>query len=253
MESNGSVPTLANYQLRLPSFEGPLDVLLGLIERERVEVSDLSLVAVTDGFLEYLSTLDDAPPVLLAEFAGVAARLLVLKSRAMLPRPEVVDIDPDVDDLTEQLREYQRAKHAAAQFREFERSGLRTFGRPPNGELPPPKIVLVPPPLGHLRRAMLRSLARVRAEPEVAAFRRIVTIGEMLDRLRSRIASVRHRTRFTDMVGSNDRDETLVGFIALLALWRRGEVHVEQEGLFTDIHVMPAAALAAAPVSGGDA
>lgn len=249
MTRNGAVPTLANYQLRLPSFEGPLDVLLGLIERERLQISDLSLVTVTDGFLTYIAGLDDAPPALLAEFAGVAARLLVLKSRALLPRPEVVEPEPDVDDLAQQLREYQRAKQAAESFRELERAGLRTFVRPPVTDLPPPKIVLVPPPVGHLRRALLRTLARVRAEPEVAAMRRVVSIGEMLDRLRGRIARVRYRARFHEMVGSNERDETVVGFIALLALWRRGEVHVEQAGLFEDIHVMPASSV---PVAGGD-
>jgi segregation and condensation protein A len=247
---NGAAPTLANYQLRLPSFEGPLDVLLSMIERERLEISDLSLVAVTEGFLSYIEGLDDAPPVLLAEFAGVAARLLVLKSRALLPRPEVVEAEPDVDDLAQQLREYQRAKQVAESFRVLETSGQRTFVRPPVTELPPPKIVLVPPPIGHLRRALLRTLARVRVEPEVAALRRVVTIGEMLDRLRHRLGRVRHRTRFHEIVGSTERDETVVGFIALLALWRRGEVHVEQEGLFSDIHVTPAAG---ATVSGGDA
>jgi segregation and condensation protein A len=247
--SNGTTPTLANYQLRLPSFEGPLDVLLGLIERERLEISDLSLVTVTDGFLDYISGLDDAPPVLLAEFAGVAARLLVLKSRAMLPRPEAVEVEPDVDDLAQQLREYQRAKQAAESFRSLERSGMRTFARPPMTELPPPKIVLVAPPVGHLRRALMRTLARVRIEPEVVSLRRVVTIGEMLDRLRTRLTRIRDRARFQDMVGSHDRDETVVGFIALLALWRRGEVHVEQDGLFADIHVAP---VSAATAAGGD-
>ncbi|MGH9174365.1 MAG: segregation and condensation protein A, partial [Vicinamibacterales bacterium] len=123
MTTNGTTPTLAGYQLRLPSFEGPLDVLLGLIERERLEISDVSLVAVTDGFLGYIAQLDDAPPALLAEFAGVAARLLVLKSRALLPRPEVVEEEVDIDDLAEQLREYQRAKQAAESFRSIERAG----------------------------------------------------------------------------------------------------------------------------------
>ncbi|MDQ3547209.1 MAG: segregation/condensation protein A [Chloroflexota bacterium] len=236
--------------MRLPSFEGALDVLLGLIERERLEISDLSLVTVTNGFLTYIAGLDDAPPALLAEFAGVAARLLVLKSRAMLPRPDVVDHEPDVDDLAQQLREYQRAKQAAVSFRELEQAGQRTFVRPALTNLPPPKIVLVPPPVAHLRRALLRTLARVREEPEVAALRRIVTIGEMLDRLRGRIARTRHRARFREMVGTNDREEMVVGFIALLALWRRGEVDVEQDGLFADIHVLP---VSGATVSGGDA
>lgn len=240
MTTNGTTPTLASYQLRLPSFEGPLDVLLGLIERERLEISDLSLVAVTDGFLSYIADLDDAPPVLLAEFAGVAARLLVLKSRAVLPRPAAVEADPEVDDLAQQLREYQRAKQAAESFRSLERSGMRTFARPAVTDLPPPKVVLVAPPVGHLRRALIRTLARVRIEPEVVALRRVVTIGEMLDRLRHQLTRIRDRARFQDMVGSHDRDETVVGFIALLALWRRGEVHVEQDGLFADIHVAPA-------------
>ncbi|HEX5164963.1 MAG TPA: segregation/condensation protein A [Thermomicrobiales bacterium] len=243
------MPTLANYQLRLPSFEGPLDVLLGLIERERLEISDLSLVTVTDGFLGYIESLDDAPPALLAEFAGVAARLLVLKSRALLPRPETVEVEPDVDDLAQQLREYQRAKQVAESFRALEQAGRRTFVRPPMSDLPAPRIVLVPPPVGHLRRALVRTLARVRAEPEVTALRKVVTIGEMLDRLRHRIARVRGRARFHEMIGSNARDDTVVGFIALLALWRRGEVHVEQDGLFEDIHVMP---MSGAPVGGGD-
>ena len=236
--------------MRLPSFEGALDVLLGLIERERLEISDLSLVTVTDGFLTYIAGLDDAPPTLLAEFAGVAARLLVLKSRAMLPRPDVVEQEADVDDLAQQLRDYQRAKQAAASFRELEQTGQRTFVRPALTNLPPPKIVLVPPPVAHLRRALLRTLARVREEPEVAALRRIMTIGEMLDRLRSRIARTRHRARFQEMVGSTDREEMVVGFIALLALWRRGEVDVEQDGLFADIHVLPVSGTTSA---GGDA
>ncbi|MEX1158675.1 MAG: segregation/condensation protein A, partial [Thermomicrobiales bacterium] len=192
----------------------------------------------------------DAPPALLAAFVGIAARLLVLKSRAMLPRPDVVEAERDLDDLAEQLREYQRAKRAAESFRALETSGMRTFGRPPATDLPPPKIVLVPPPVGHLRRALLRTLARVRAEPEVAAMRRIVTIGEMLDRLRTRLARARHGARFHEIVGSNGRDETVVGFIALLTLWRRGEVDIQQDGLFADIQVTP---LAGAPVSGGDA
>lgn len=250
MTSNAATPTLANYQLHLPTFEGPLDVLLGLIERERMEISDLSLVNVTDGFLAYIEALDDAPPTLLAAFAGVAARLLVLKSRAMLPRPEVVEPEPDLDDLAEQLREYQRVKQVAASFRDLQHSGQRTFVRLSSGDLPAPTIVLVAPPLGHLRRALARTLGRIRPEPEVAALRRIVTIGEMLDRLRNRLTHVRQRIVFREMVGSTDRDELIVGFIALLALWRRGEVEIEQDGLFSDIHVAPSGS---GGVSGGDA
>jgi segregation and condensation protein A len=213
--------------------------LLGLIERERMEITDLSLVAVTDGFLAYISTLDDPPPALLAEFAGVAARLLVLKSRAMLPGARQVETEPDVDDLARQLREYQFAKQVAQSFRDIEQSGERTFARPLATDQPPPKIVLERAPVGHLRRALTRMLARVQSEPEVVPLRPVVTLGEMLNRLRVHLSRARRPARFRDLIGSQARDETVVGFIALLALWRRGEVRVEQAGLFADIHVAP--------------
>jgi segregation and condensation protein A len=244
-------PTLAGYQLRLPAFEGPLDVLLGLIERERLDVSALSLVAVTDGFLEYIGALHDPPPLLLAEFASVAARLLVLKSRALLPRPETVEPEPDVDDLAEQLREYQRAKQAADAFRDLADSGSRSFGRPPATNLLAPKIVLIAPSLAHLRRALLRSMTRARAEPELAVMRRVVSIGEMAGRLREGLARVRSGARFRDLLRAGDREEIVAGFIALLALWRRGEIAVRQERLFGDIHVSTAKRTDAA--AGGDA
>ena len=235
---------LDEYQLRLPSFEGPLDVLLNLIERERLDISELSLVAVTDGFLAYIEGLEDPPAALLAEFAGIAARLLVLKSRALLPKPPAEEEEPDVDDLAEQLRQYQRAKAAARHLRAIEALGHRTFARPPTTTIVVPRIILVPPPIAHLQRALLRTLARVRVEPEVAPLRRIVSIGEMVDRLRGRLRPAGGTRRFREIVGSQHRDELTVGFIALLALWRRGEVEVIQDSLFGDIHVQSSAIVA---------
>lgn len=235
-----SVGLLDGYQLRLSSFEGPLDVLLALIERERLDISDLSLVAVTDGFLTYVETMHDPPVALLAEFVGIAARLLVLKSRAMLPRPLAPEEEQDVDDLARQLREFQQLKRAAQTLRATEELGWRSFGRTPTALSTPSRTVLVAPPVGHLRRALLRTLSRSRDATEVAPLARVISIGEMLDRISSRLARFRHPRPFHDLVGSRDRGETIVGFIALLTLWRRGAVDVRQEGLFHDIHVFPA-------------
>lgn len=239
--SVGEGGLLNGYQLRLPSFQGPLDVLLGLIERERLDISDLSLVAVTDGFVDYIESMSNPPAVLLADFVGIAARLLVLKSRAMLPRPTVDETEQDVDDLARQLREHQQMKRAAQALRVTEEQGWRSFGRPALATHAPTRTILIAPPVANLRRALLRSLARVREEAEVAPLRRVVSIGEMLDRITGRLARFRRPLRFHDLVGSGERDETIVGFVALLALWRRGIVDVRQDGLFTDIHVVPIA------------
>lgn len=240
--------TLSDYQLRLPTFEGALDVLLSLIERERLDISDLSLVQVTDGFLVYIDELTDPPPALLAEFAGIASRLLVLKSRALLPRPLEAEEEPDLDDLAAQLREYQRAKQAADMLRSRHESGARTFCRNRTMLGIPARALLVAPPVGHLSRALRRTLARSRPAPQVAALTPLVSISEMLVRFRERLC-LRRNWRFYDLVGVQDRSETIAGFIALLALWRRGEINVSQSNVFGEIHVESSDRLAIADVA----
>lgn len=227
---------LAGYQLRLPMYEGPLDVLLQLIERDRLEVSNVSLVAITDGFLGYIAALRDPDPALLAQFLAVASRLLVLKSRALLPRPADEPEDDQADDLVRQLREYQQAKLAAAMFRERESAGLRSFPRPPSRANGSANLVLVVPPPSHLRRALLRAVARRRQEPEVTRLRVQVTIEEMVARIRRELEGLRV-VSFRRIVGGATREELVAGFIALLALWRRGVVAVEQRQHFDDIWI----------------
>lgn len=234
--SNGTPPFgLGAYQLSLPSFEGPLDVLLSLIEREKLEISDLSLVAVTDGFLQHIDGLESPPPALLAEFLGVAARLLVLKSRAMLPAPEDVDQPDEVDDLAGQLREYQRMKAVAESLRESQTALWRSYSRLAPPPERPSRVNFVLPPVATLGKAMLRALARQPVEPEQVVIRRVVSVTEMAARLFSAVLQTPGRLRFLDTVDRRDRDEVVAGFIALLALWRRKQVEVHQDGLFGDI------------------
>lgn len=232
--------TLSTYQLRLPSFEGPLDVLLTLIEREQLDISDLSLVAVTDGFLSYIEQMEDAPPQLLADFLGVGARLLVLKSRALLPRPEAVDQEEDVDDLAEQLRVYQRMRQVANGLREAQSAIWRSYPRTAAPPTRPTRVTFELPPAGHLGRALMRALARQPSEPESVVMKRMVSVTEMAARLISAVTASGRSRRFYDLVQRSNREETVAGFIALLALWRRRQVEIRQDGLFGDIVIEPA-------------
>jgi segregation and condensation protein A len=92
------------YQLRLPAFEGPFDVLLRLVERSHVVITDVSLIEVTSQFLAYVAELDQQDAELIAEFSSVGSRLVVLKSRSLLPRPPIEETE-QVSDLARELIE----------------------------------------------------------------------------------------------------------------------------------------------------
>lgn len=230
-----AAPELSGYQLKLVDFEGPLDVLLQLIERQRMEISELSLIAVTDGFLAYIQHLDHPPPRLLAEFAGIAARLLVLKSRALLPRAPQAESDEEVDDLAGQLREYQRVKRLAAEMRRNDESGWRSFA--PQAGIPDRivNVQLVVPALDQLRARFLRALARQPLVPDIAPIRPVLSIAEMARRIMSFAIRPGRRSRFASVVAGSTRHETVAAFVALLSLWSQREISVEQAGLFGEI------------------
>ena len=115
------------FQLQLPVFEGPLDLLLHLIEREEMDITAVSLVQVTDQYLSHLRSGQQIDATALAEFIAIGARLLYLKSRALLPQPAVDEEEEEElgDDLVQRLREYRRYKEAAGTLREIEEMGLR--------------------------------------------------------------------------------------------------------------------------------
>src|SRR5512137_2055525 len=102
------------YQVRLPAFEGPLDLLLQLIEREKLDISSISLAQVADQFLAYVREMDQIAADTLADFLVVASRLVWIKSHLLLPQPLQPGDDEQEEDpaeaLARQLREYKRFK-----------------------------------------------------------------------------------------------------------------------------------------------
>ena len=135
-----------SFQLALPIFEGPLDLLLHLIEREELDITNIALVQVADQYMEYIRASEQLNLDALADFIYIGARLLLLKSRALLPRPKteeelLSEYEDPTDDLARQLREYKLFREAAGQLREIEQAGLHSYPR----IAPPPEL---PPPLG---------------------------------------------------------------------------------------------------------
>ncbi len=238
MAERTSDPTLSTYQLRLPTYEGPLDVLLRLIEKSQLAIEDVSLVAVTDQFLAFVAEMDEAPPAVIAEFAAVGARLTVLKSRSLLPRPVVDTEEPEQSDLTHQLREYKRIKDLAKHLGDLHGMGRPAVGAG-HGAIARPNQVrhlrLLPhePPV--LVRALRRRISTLTKPAQVIVQRRAISLRDLVGRLAGMV-SPHHWLSFGDYTHDlRTRTEVATAFLAVLVLVRRGEVNAAQDGLFADI------------------
>lgn len=235
--------TLDQYQTRLPSFEGPLDLLLNLIERQKLDISEVSLVSVTDQFLDHIAGLDDRAPHIIAEFTTVGTRLTVLKSRWLLPRPPVVDEEeaPDPDDLVEQLRAYQQLKKAAAELSGRMEDGYTAFAPTGTGPVVRTRDVgetrLTNYEPGVLLRMIRRRLAAVPKTVQAIRARKIVSIREMTDRVLSAVSRLTRVNFHTVTQDATTRTERATAFLAVLVLVRRRVINADQTGLFGDIEL----------------
>ncbi|MGA7670907.1 MAG: ScpA family protein [Nitrolancea sp.] len=231
-----SAELLNGYQLRLPTYEGPLDVLLSMIERNQLAITDVSLVAVTEQFVTFTAGLTSASSDVLAEFMTIAARLLLLKSRSLLPRPETVDDEEESDDLVARLKEYQQVKLGAEDLRQRERQGIQSWPRIVGLPEVPLVEVAARTPVHTLVNALRRCMAREPQRPEPYTPIPVISLKDMTHRLLARLG--RGRIRFSSLVGrSANRDEHAVAFIALLALLRQRLVEATQSGLFGEIEI----------------
>lgn len=233
-----SVSVIQGYQLRLPVFEGPLDVLLRLIERNQLEITDVSLVDVTDQFLSYVAALSETSPGVLAEFTQIASRLLLLKSRSLLPTTRTEDDEPEPDDLTQQLLVYKSVRDAALMLDKRQKQGLQAYGRPPSaGDWGNSTESLLPMPATVLVNALKRCVARHAPDPGAYRPRPVISLADMTRRIVDRLRRRGH-TRFTSLLSrAPDRHEYVAGFVALLTLWKQRTVEVWQEEHFGEIEV----------------
>ncbi len=239
-------------EITLPVFQGPLDLLLHLIERDDLDITAVSLVAVTDQYLRAIRTSEGFDPGALAEFVAVGAKLIFLKSRALLPQPPQdepgnVEEDDVGRELVELLREYKRFAEIASVLEERQETGLRIYTR----LAPPP-----PPPEGtglsnvtveRLRAIMIEVLNKkpVEARPRAVlqrdtAMTLVQRIGEFRERLRRRGKFSFRRA----IMECTNRIEVVVSFLAILELLKSGEADARQAEAWGDIEVVALAVAA---------
>jgi segregation and condensation protein A len=225
--------------LDLEVFQGPLDLLLQLVERRKLEITEVSLAAVAGQYLQAVRALPERDLELLSEFLEIGSRLLVLKSRALLPRPPVDDEEQPVDDLAARLEEYRRFKEAALALAASFEAGRQTFGHPVRPELEVLQRPLAPIEAQTLAR-LWRSIARRQptAVLETAPLTPRVAVASRLLAIREQLAA-RGRVAWLEVCGET-LDELVATFLAVLELVRRSEALVRQERSFGLIELLPA-------------
>lgn len=223
------------HTVAVGEFEGPLGLLLELVERNRLEVTGISVAQITESYLERIRALGDRPPEEISEFLGLGARLLYIKSLALLPAESQTEQGEEISRLSLELEEYRRMQTAAREL--SKRSSVAeswhrgATERLEPHELPPPKI-----DLEQLADAFSRALLRSEPARAVGVIREHVSLEEMTTRLKEQL---KHSTfDLRDFLAScRDHAEIIVAFLALLEQIRAGSVRVTQDGQFAPIIV----------------
>jgi len=240
----------SDYKVKLEIFEGPLDLLLYLIKRDELDIYEISLERITRQYLEYLQAFKELNIDVAGEFVVMAANLIYLKSRSLLPvdqQPPEEDAEEDDPrwDLIRQLIEYKKFKEAAAQLqvRQLEQEGV--FIRQGGGI---DSIVNGPLPLGEvgifqLINAFQTVIKRVEARENLREiFGEHFTVSDKIDWILRRVGDgvpLRFSELFATMAS---RVEIVVTFLALLELIRLRQVRATQPDPFAEIEIAAAVA-----------
>jgi segregation and condensation protein A len=247
---------LGDYPVRLEMFEGPLDLLLHLIKKHEINIYDIPIALVTKQYLEYLDLMSELNLDVVGEFLVMAATLIHIKSRMLLPRPDPAQEDPDEDPreaLMRQLLEHQRFKAAAELLHEREIQRSAQWGRPDArvsevvGEAPEPEVEV---DLFSLMAAFRQVLDRAKQRPRVILPPEQISIEARIDQLKARLSDT-EACGFEELFADVEtRGGMIVTFLALLEMIRLKLVRVFQQGNFGPIRVYKRARPAGAPTFG---
>lgn len=235
---------------QLKDFDGPLDLLLHLITKAQMDIRDIFVSEITDQYIETVRGASDLDMDDATEFLVMAATLLEIKSRAMLPKPpklEEGEEDPE-EALMRRLEEYKRFRETAAAMQQFERAAQDLFTKlPEEYPLPPQETEITGLTLDGLTAAFLRVWARKPAA-EVQEINHYAprdihrdehNVQECMLTLLRAVRSA-GKLRFEDAFSeAPTREEVVTLFLALLELLKLGETHIEQESVYGDILLLP--------------
>ena len=241
------------YRLEKLNFDGPLDLLLSLIDKNKVDIYDIPIVEITDQYLAYVGGMEETDLDIVSDFIVMAATLLDIKARMLLPEEETKE-DEEEDprkELADRLIQYKRYKYIAAELKGREEDAIRFMYR--DSELPEALKSYVPPvDLNELLKGVtyeglmevyekvlkrMKNAINERAEELKTIKRDRISLIKCIEGLRS-YAKGHRRFSFTELLNDRrDRSEVVVSFLAVLELMKMGKISVTQEDLSKDMEV----------------
>ncbi len=225
-------------KVKVEQFEGPLDLLLQLIETQELDITGLALAKVTEQFLDYVKQLQEKNPMHLADFLIIASKLLVIKSKALLPTLELgIEEEESAYDLTQQLLQYKKYKEVAKIFRRFDLRRQQSWTREADFNdrtafMPDPSVT--PETLAASISTLASELKEiVRLPQQIMA--EVVSITEKIQHIQQLIAEKVETSLSTLIKEAKSKTEVVVTFLAVLELTKQRILTVEQSSIFSDI------------------
>jgi len=226
------------YQVKTDKFEGPLELLLELIEKEKMDITELSLSGVADEYLEYLRNNQNIKLENLVEFLAVASKLILIKSRALLPMLQFTEEEEEeIKDLTYQLAEYKKFKEASVKLNELALAKRICYSRESFNLW---KTVFYPPEnfmANDLKKYFLQVLAEIPVKEKLPeeVVEEVITLEERINDLEQRLRG-QVTTSFSKLIsGAKSKVDVIVSFLALLEMVKQRIISVDQNSLFQEI------------------
>lgn len=247
---------MQHYNVKIDAFEGPLDLLLHLINRLEIDIYDIPVAEITEQYLLYIHTMQELQLDIASEYLVMAATLLAIKSKMLLPKHEdelfddeyenVQDEDP-MEELVERLIEYRKFKEAAEDFKELEEERGLMFTKPPSDltefvkDVQPEKIdlnVTIYDMIGAFQKLLRRQKLQRPLSTKIA--RQEIPIEQRMAEILTDLRGFKGKRSFNSLFPTPDREQIVVTFLAVLELIKRREIMIEQEGNFSEIFLSAA-------------
>jgi segregation and condensation protein A len=240
------------YSVKLDGFEGPLDLLLHLIQTYEVDIYDIPVAIITEQYLQYIHTMKELKLDVASEYLVMAATLLAIKSKMLLPKHEddfldqqmELDVEEDPrDELVRRLIEYRKYKFAADELKEREAARSLVYTREPLDLSQFEKDETAQQVTNVTLYDMLQAMQKVfqekvtRSPRQTTIERQEIPIETRMDQIKQSLLSVGGKRRFTDFFDKSSKEFVVVTFLAILELMKVKSINCEQQDHFSEIYI----------------